>query len=456
MPGPIDLVGKRVLVVGLARSGLAAAKLAAQSGARVTATDRRAATELSGALEDLAGAKVELALGGHDENDFVKSDLVVLSPGVPASLPELQAAKRAGVPVVAEVELAWSFLSRVPLVAITGTNGKSTTTALTGALCKEDRRAFVGGNLGTPLCEAVLSGRQFDVVVAELSSFQLEGIAELRPHVAAVLNVTPDHLDRYPGVDAYAEAKARIFMNQREDDFAVGNARDARTAKMVERSKGAKFLFAAAGAAPRTVRDDGELVFTGGDGREERYALASRALRGQHNRDNAMAAIACARLAGVPPEAVQRGLDGFEGLPHRLELVRELDGVEWVNDSKATNVDSTAVGLAAFEKKVKPNVVVIMGGRGKGAPYSPLAPLFAGRVKALLTVGEDAPKIEEELGKAAPLVRCKDLATAVKTARGLGKPGDVVLLSPACASYDQFKNYEQRGDSFRRMVKELA
>jgi UDP-N-acetylmuramoylalanine--D-glutamate ligase len=454
-----ELSGRKVLVVGLARSGVAAAKLCAAHGAKVTVTDRRAATELAGAARELGKSGVSFALGGHDERDFTSVELVVVSPGVPLSLPEICEARRQGVPVMAEVELAWRFSSAIPLVAITGTNGKSTTTALAGALFQEDRRAFVGGNLGTPLSEYPLSGRPADVLVAELSSFQIEGIERLRPAVAAVLNVTPDHLDRYRDFEDYALAKARLFANQQGADFAVANARDPRTLAMAGASRAGLVTFGFGEPAPGSVRDPsgepgGAVVFTPASGAPEEYPVRTRALRGRHNRENAMAAVACARLLGVPAPAVQRGLDQFPGLPHRLELVAERGGVEWVNDSKATNVDSTQVGLAAFPAS-RPSVVLVLGGRGKRAPYAPLRALFSGRVKALLTIGEDAPSIEKELGGLCPTESCGDLSRAVERASRLAGPGDVVLLSPACASYDQFRNYEERGEAFRRLVEEL-
>jgi len=449
---PLHLAGKNVLVVGLARSGSAAARLAARKGAHVTVTDRRGAGELAGALAPLEGLGFSLALGGHDEAHFTSADLVVISPGVPFSLPPLAAAKRAGVPILGEVEFAWRLLGNLPVVAITGTNGKSTTTALTGRLFQEDRAAFVGGNLGTPLSELALEGKQVDVAVVELSSFQLEGIERFRPRVAAILNVTPDHLDRYPGMDSYAAAKARLFENQQPGDVAVANERDPGAMAAARSSRGEVVTFGFGPRAPMSARDDGEVVrFTGPTGEPERYRIRSRALRGRHNRENAMAALTCARIMGVPGPAVQRGLDGFPGLPHRLELVAERGGVEWVNDSKATNVDSTAVGLAAFPAGT-PSVILLLGGRGKQSPYAPLAPLFPGRVKALLTLGEDAPAIERELGGLAPTESCGDLPTAVARAARLAAPGDVVLLSPACASYDQFRSYEDRGETFRRLA----
>jgi len=452
------LEGRKVTVVGLARSGLAAARLCLRERAIVTVTDRRDAASLGPALAGLRGARA--ALGGHDLADFERADLVVVSPGVPLANPELAAARRAGVPVIAEVELAFRFLPGTPVVGITGTNGKSTTTALAGALFARHRPTFTGGNLGTPLCEHVLSGARAEVVVAELSSFQLEGIDRFRARVGAILNVTPDHLDRYAGVPEYALAKARLFARQQPGDHAVANARDPLARAMAGASRGALHPFGFGPAAPGATRDAGpeggpaELWFGPPRGSSERYTLRNRALRGRHNRENAMAALACARLLGVPPADVQAGLDGFPGLPHRLELVSERGGVEWVNDSKATNVDSTAVGLAAFPA-TGARVVMVMGGRGKGAPYAPLRPLFADRVKALLTIGEDAPAVERELGDLVPTEPCGTLAEAVRRAARLAGKGDAVLLSPACASYDQFDNYERRGEAFRRLVAEL-
>ncbi len=455
MSEPLRLAGQRVLVVGLARSGVAAARVARARGAQVTVTDRRAATELAPAVKELEG-EVELALGGHDAADFTRADLIVVSPGVPLALPEIQGARRQGVPVLAEVELAARLLPPAPLVGVTGTNGKSTTTALAGALLGRDRRVFTGGNLGTPLSELVLSGRVVDAVVVELSSFQLEGIDRLRPKVAALLNVTPDHLDRYRDVGEYALAKARLFMNQEAGDFAVANARDPRTVALAGASRAELLTFGDGAPAPRAARAAGGEIFVApGQGAPERYLVRSRALRGRHNVENAMAAALCARLLGVAGTQVQAGLDAFPGLPHRLELVRERRGVEWVNDSKATNVDSTQVGLAAFPA-ARPHVVLILGGRGKRAPYSPLRPLFDRRVKALLTIGEDAPAIEKELGDLGLTERTGTLAAAVQRAAELAADGDVVLLSPACASYDQFRSYEDRGETFRRLVGELA
>jgi UDP-N-acetylmuramoylalanine--D-glutamate ligase len=309
---------------------------------------------------------------------------------------------------------------------------------------------FAGGNLGDPICNRVLRGGTLDASVCELSSYQLEGIASLRCAAATVLNVTPDHLDRYDSLEAYAAAKERIFANQKPDDAAVLNVADPRVAAMrtppgVERR----------GFDPRGRSADAKAYVRGkgaltADGAE--YALRAATLRGAHNAENALAALLLARHLGAAPPALQQGLDSYPGLPHRLEPVRTLDGVEWVNDSKATNVDSVEKSLSAFDH----GVLLIMGGRGKGAPYRPLRALFQGRVSALLTIGEDAARITEELGDLVPVTACGDLRTAVAQARKMARHGDTVLLSPACASYDQFRNFEDRGDRFKALVRGLT
>ncbi len=448
-----DLKNKRVLVVGLARSGVGAAALAVRQGARVTAADKRPEKELGEAARTLRSLDVTLVCGPHDERVFRDTDLMVVSPGVPLALPAIQKAREAGVHVVGEVELASRFLDG-PLLGITGTNGKSTTTALTGCLCeKAGMRTFTGGNLGRPLSEAVLTGGHWDCVVCELSSFQLEGIETLRPKVACVTNLTPDHVDRYPDHAAYGAAKKRIFMNQTAEDFGVINARDPATRSMIAGERCQPFSFGFGPAAPRAARWDGKVmhVDVGAGAGAERYFVRNRSLRGDHNVDNAMVAVLAARLGGVPAERIQEGLDAYPGLAHRIEYAGTVKGVEYINDSKGTNVDSTIVALKAFPK----NIWLIAGGRGKGTPYAPMVEASAGRVKAVLTVGEDAPKVKAAYQGRCEVVDCLDVAGAVRFAHQHAVAGDVVLLSPACASYDQFKNFEERGEVFKSLVKAL-
>ena len=444
------VAGRRALVVGLGKSGVAAARLLATHGARVAVADDKGEGELGDSLRQLDGVPHEQHLGGLRQDAFRERDLVVVSPGVPLSAPPIAEARSRGVEVIGEVELAARFIEE-PIAGITGTNGKSTTTALTAHLLRAaGKKVFAGGNLGDALSNRVLSGGKLDATVCELSSYQLEGIVSLRCAASAALNVTPDHLDRYPSLEAYAAAKERIFANQKAGDAAVLNLADPRVAAMRTPEGVRRRGFDPRGRnaeAAGFLRAKSVLAVDGAE-----YDLRAPTLRGAHNAENALAALLLARHLGAPPWALQQGLDTYPGLPHRLEPVRTLDGVEWVNDSKGTNVDSVEKSLSAFDG----GVLLIMGGRGKGAPYRPLRALFPGRVRALLTIGEDALRIAEELGDLAPVTACGDLRTAVAQARKLARAGDAVLLSPACASYDQFRNFEDRGEQFKALVRGLS
>jgi UDP-N-acetylmuramoylalanine--D-glutamate ligase len=438
MTWPFPVEKKRVLVAGAGRSGLAAMRLLLEQSAGVSVADRReAVVGLPPGVQGLFGSE------GFPVEGY---DLVVVSPGVPRSHPDLQRAQSLGIPVIGEVELALQFLE-APIVGITGTNGKSTTTALCGEMAKAaDRRVFVGGNLGTPLSEAV--GGHYDLLVVELSSFQLQSAPSLHPKVGALLNLSPDHLDRHGSFEAYADDKLRLFAKQTAEDAAVLNWGDsevrARTAHLAARP----LRFGLEGV-------EGDLAARGGDGEltigAQTFPVKNRALRGPHNLENAMAAALCAIACGVSAAAVQAGLDRFPGLPHRLEWVRDVRGASYLNDSKATNVSSTEVALRA----VSGPLIWIAGGRGKGAPYAPLKPLLSGRLKAGLLIGEDAGHIARELADVGRLQMCGDLSAAVTAAGELAAPGDTVLFSPACASYDQFRSYEERGDSFKALVAAL-
>lgn len=443
-----NLRGKRVTVLGLGRSGIAAARLAVREGATVICSDARSDAQLGDSIAALRGLGVTLELGAHRRESFTRADLVVKSPGVSPRLDVLAAAREAGVPVIGEVELCVPFL-RLPVVAITGTNGKSTTTALAGHLLRAaGRRPFVGGNLGTPVAEFVLSGEDADALVLELSSYQLDDLLDFRADVACVLNLSPDHLERYGSMDAYAASKRRLVELIRSSGLVVLNAGDSLVSAMADSSAAPVVTFAHGAAQAGQLRADGTTIVRSGVDGDERYQVRSRALRGRHNVENAMAAIAAARALGAAPEAVQSGLDDFPGLPHRIEVVRVLDGVEWVNDSKATNVDSVEKSLAGFAGSVH----LILGGRGKGSPYEPLRRLIPGRVARVYVLGEDADRISEALEDIVPVERTDDLETAVRLARGFSRPGETVLLSPACASFDQFRSFEHRGEVFRQLV----
>lgn len=444
----MELKGKRALVVGAGKSGKAAARLLLREGAQVALVDQKA--DLGALGTELAAEGVKLQLGGLDATHFTAAELIVTSPGVPLAHPSFQAARDAGIPVIGELELGFRFL-REPVLAITGTNGKSTTTALTGHICATaGLRTFTGGNLGKPLCERVLAGGEGDVAVVECSSFQLESVDTFHARGAAFLNLTPDHLDRYADHEAYGQAKARIFRNQVNADFSVINAHSRDAMRLSEGGGAVRWTFGHGSPQTLGIRDlGGKLVLRHRDDRaDEIFTVENRALRGAHNRENAMAAVLLTRQFGVRREDVQRGLDTFPGLPHRLEFVREHQGVEFINDSKATNVDSTLVALKAFEQ----GVLLIAGGRGKGAPYGPLVELAQGRIRAVLTIGEDAPKVQQAFEGVVPVVACRTLEVAIERATQLAHAGDTVLLSPACASYDQFDDFEHRGRRFKEVV----
>lgn len=438
---------KTAAVLGLGKSGRAAIALLQTRGTRITAFDDKAAD---------APAGVETRFGPLPAKFWEGHELIVVSPGIPLSKPELVAARAAGAEVIGEIELAWRCLPEGtgPVLGITGTNGKSTTTALLGALCVAGgKKTFVGGNLGRPFAEAC--AEKYDLHVVELSSFMLEGISKASFRGAALLNLTPDHLDRYPSTDAYGAAKARIFLNTPRTGFAVVNADDFETVRLSRAAKVPTYAFTLdprrtnPGFSGITVGEGDRFTMLFGD--QAGFTLRNRALRGAHNLQNAMAASIMARLAGIDDAAIQRGLDAYPGLAHRLEFVRELDGVEWINDSKATNVDSSLVALNAFAGRVW----LIAGGKGKGAPYAPMVAAAKGKVLGVLTIGQDAETIAQSFGPGFPVHACGTLEAAVARARSLSKSGETVLLSPACASYDQFNNFEHRGDSFKALVKAL-
>jgi len=451
----MDLSGATVVVVGLGKSGAAATRLLLDRGAVVRALD-----ENPRAVAPSGDPRLTVLRGPFPARLWEGAAAVVVSPGIPLGRPEFLAARAAGVPVWGEIELAWRTLPRGagPILAVTGTNGKSTTTALLGELCRQHfPRVFVGGNLGTAftLAYADRTTPPYPLHVVELSSFQLEGVVEARFDGAAILNLTPDHLDRYPDLGAYGAAKARIFERQPPQGFAVVNGEDPGVLRLAATASVPVYAFGRdaqrtdPGLAGRAVGRGDRFAFS--FGARPAFTVTSRALRGAHNLDNAMAAALLASLAGVPADAIQRGLDAFPGLPHRLESVRTVGGVEWINDSKATNVDSSVVALQALPGRVW----LIAGGKGKGAPYAPLVEAARGRVAGVLTLGQDAQAIALAFAGTAAVHDCGTLETAVAEAHRLAARGEVVLLSPACASYDQFQHFEHRGDVFKALVRAL-
>jgi UDP-N-acetylmuramoylalanine--D-glutamate ligase len=441
-------------VVGLGRSGIAAAQLCATRGARVTVTDKRGADALGPALAALP-AEVTRELGGHKRDTFTGAELIVLSPGVP-EIPELAAARAAGVAITGEMELASRFVSST-LIAITGTNGKSTTTTLTGDMMRATGRpTFVGGNLGEPLAEAVptRAGDARGICVVEASSFQLETVETFRPRVAVLLNVTADHLDRYPDMDAYAAAKARIFAAQTGDDFAVVNVEDPLAMRASRGIASRRIGFSTVRPLPEGgYANDNHLVIKIPDHEPERYTGMLPWLVGQrHNQANALAALLASRLAGATPGEARAGLLAFKPLAHRMELVADAGGVAYYDDSKGTNVSAVVAALDGFSRRV----VLIAGGRDKGGDYAPLAEAMRRVGRGAVLIGEAADKLEAALSPVVPVVRASTMDDAVIAAAGVAQQGDAVVLSPACSSFDMFRDYAHRAQVFRAAVERLA
>ena len=444
-----DVKGKRVTVAGAARSGLAAAELLARRGAHVTLSETRA--ELPEA-EQLRSLGVTLELGGHVRDTFAGADLIVLSPGVPPELAVLQAARDRGVPVIAEIELASRWLQG-RVIAITGTKGKSTTTALTGRMLEAAGfKVTVGGNIGAPLSAQVGESTPDTFHVVEASSFQLEQIDTFHPWIAVMLNFSPDHLDRHPSVDAYGAAKARIFENQDEGDFAVINADDPGVLALARRGRATRRPFARSGAIERgTVVDAGWIVNKSGGAVEPLVPLDAIHLLGPHLVSDVMAAATVGAIAGAASPAMTAALDGFRGLEHAMELVADFQGVRFVNDSKATNVEAALRAIESFDR----DLVAIIGGKFKGGDLRLLRDPLKARATAVVAIGEARPLVREALADVISVHEADSLADAVARAYALAKPSGVVLLAPACASFDMFRDYAERGRRFKDEVKRL-
>jgi UDP-N-acetylmuramoylalanine--D-glutamate ligase len=460
-----ELAGRNVTVVGLARSGVAAARLLQEAGAAVTVADRKEPEELASVLNQLDQSRIATRLGAGYERALDTADLVVISPGVPYRAAPLEAVRRKGVKVVSELELAARFIT-APMLALTGTNGKSTTVTLIGRMLEQQgKRVFVGGNLGTALSQAAarcLHAAQhgqpppFDYLVVEVSSFQLETVERFHPWIAAVLNVTVDHQDRYDSIEEYVAAKNRIFENQNASDYAVFNLDDARVASLRRAAKARVLGFTRKGLLPPDVAGgtylDGDRIVTTVMGHPEEVC-PRRDIRiiGNHNVDNAMAAATFALLSGCALDTVRRVLGEFPGLEHALEVVRERRGVRFVNDSKGTNVDATLKALESIDQPIW----LIAGGRDKGGDFTRLAPAIRQRVKRLILIGEAAPLIAGALPGYEAVMYATTLREAVEVAAAGAVSGDVVMLSPACASFDMFADYQDRGRQFKACVQAL-
>jgi UDP-N-acetylmuramoylalanine--D-glutamate ligase len=450
----MDLKNKRVLVVGLGKSGLSAAMFLREQGARVTVSDTRSAVALAKEIPALLEAGIMVESGGHGLLTFRRQDLIVVSPGVPMDTPEVKQVVAFGLPVIGELELASRYLhGRV--VAITGSNGKTTTTTLVGKIFADAGvPTLVGGNIGLPVIDLVAKSTPETVSVLEVSSFQLETIEEFHPWIAVVLNITPDHLDRHGSFETYAAAKARITERQGAEDFLVLNAEDKAAQMIALKTKAQIFWFSGRRPVKQGAFVHGEsILFIAREGAkaEPVMPVSDIHLKGSHNVENVLAAVCAARLAKIPAESIRASVAGFAAVEHRLERVKVVNGVEFYNDSKATNVDATMKAVASFAGGIH----LILGGKDKDSDYSLMSGMLKERVKIVYTIGSAAEKIERELQGVVKIVPAETLQVAVAKAAKAATNGDVVLLSPACSSFDQFENYEQRGRVFRQLVNEL-
>ena len=449
----MELKGKKVLVVGLGKSGLAAALFLRRRGAQVTVSDIRSAEALANDIPALLEEGINVEAGGHGLLTFRRQDLIVVSPGVPLETPELVQVRHFGLPIIGELELAARFLKGRTL-AITGSNGKTTTTTLVGEILKAaGLHTLVAGNIGVPVISLVDDSTDDSWSVLEVSSFQLESTEQFHPQIAVILNITPDHLDRHGSFENYALAKERIFAAQNENDFVVLNADNARAAAASSRSKARVYWFSLERPVPRGAWvDSGHIYFRDAKDApvETVMLLGAIPLKGEHNVENVLAAVCASRLAGAPPDVIRQAVEKFKAVEHRLEYVATINGVEFYNDSKATNVDATAKAVAAFAGGIH----LILGGKDKGSDYTQLSDLLRARVRAVYTIGSAAEKIESHLRGVVSIHSCETLDKAVSTAATAAHPGEIVLLAPACSSFDQFENYEQRGRIFKELVHE--
>jgi UDP-N-acetylmuramoylalanine--D-glutamate ligase len=449
----MELKNKRVLVVGLGRSGVASAFFLQDHGARVTVSDEKSEAQLQNEIAALLDRGVSIETGRHGERTFRDQDLIVVSPGVPSDQPQLQHARSLGIPVIGEVELAFRHLQG-KVIAITGSNGKTTTTTLAGEiLAKSGKRTLVGGNIGTPVISLATQSTPDTLSVLEISSFQLETIQEFRPWIAAILNITPDHLDRHRTFQAYVDAKARMFENQQAGDFAVLNADDPTCGSLQGKVKSSLHWFSRKQAVENGACLQGDQIVFRQSGKEQ-PVLGRRdiQLKGAHNLENVLAAVTIGMLAGCAPEQIKKAVSEFRAVEHRLELVATVNGIAFYNDSKATNVDATVKALESFPG----NIHIILGGKDKGSDYTTLNPLLRERARSAYLIGAAAEKIGSQIQGATSIVRSGTLDRAVRQAFEAARPGDVVLLAPACASFDQFENYEHRGRFFKELVLALT
>lgn len=442
----MELEENRFLVVGLGITGVETSKFLRSKGAPMKATDSREAGELGPVVEELAAEGMEIRCGTHAPDFFEWADTIVLSPGVRFDLPEIRDAQTAGKTVISEIELAWNFISK-PVIGITGTNGKTTTTSLLSEMLRRNGlKIFTGGNIGTPLISVAEKDDEYDFLLLELSSFQLQGIRDFSPHVAVILNISPNHLDHHSSMQEYEAAKLGLFANQRENDWAVFNADDPAVLKGSDSFRAKKISFGTSKEKTDVYCREDEIVFG-----ELSFCLRNSALVGEHNKENIMAAVAVAGVLGCERDPVQESIDEFRPLPHRMEFVLTIKGVDVYNDSKSTTPFAT---LRAIESLPSP-IILVAGGKDKGIDYDCLKDAVASKVKALVLIGETREKMRTQLGDLAQTTCAGSLEEATQSAFELSEAGDTLLFSPGCSSFDMFSSYEERGNLFKEIVRDV-
>lgn len=443
---------RKVVVVGLGATGKATALFLQEKGAQLTVSEVRGKEALEPVISTLSSQGIAVETGGHRLETFLRAELIVVSPGVPLDSAPLRAAAERGIEIISEIELA-SRSIHTPLIAVTGTNGKTTTVNLIAEIFRASgKKIFLGGNVGTPLIEYVRDGEAADYLIIEISSFQLEGIRAFKPFISVLLNIDYDHLDRYASYEDYIAAKARIFMNQSAREYAVLNADDPEVQKLSSAINATTLYFSCGKEVPQGISSrDNYLYYHNGTG-TTRFTLAPLYLKGIHNLHNIMAATVVSTLCGCPPQSIEHTIKHFKGLPHRLELFQETRNIKFYDDSKATNVGSVVRALEALE----PPLILIAGGKDKGGSYRPLRPLIKDKVKVLILLGEAKEKMYQELSSLTHTLLADTFEEAVKQSLQHASPGDTVLLSPACSSFDMFKNYEERGETFKTLINTLT
>ena len=448
----MELNNTKTLVVGLGATGIATALFLKEQGAQVTVSEKKERDDLTPEAQHLCSKGVTLETGGHRTETFLSAELIVVSPGVSLESDALKAAAAAGVEIISEIELAYRFIT-VPIIAVTGTNGKTTTVNLIADLfTTSGKQAFLGGNVGNPLIEYVLNRNLEDYIIAEISSFQLEGIRYFKPFVSVLLNLSHDHLDRYTSYTDYIAAKVKLFSNQTSKDYAILNADDPEIQRLASSISATKLSFSCEQEVSPGIYCKGDQAYFAHGTEQTTFSLNRITLQGKHNRHNIMAAIAAGQLCGCSHQAIQQTIETFRGLPHRLEWVGEVDKIQFYNDSKATNVSSAVRALEALQ----PPIILIAGGKDKGGDYQPLTPLIEQKVKTLILIGEAQKKMYKAFQDTTSIVCAETLEDAFRKSLENATGGDTVLLSPACSSFDMFTSYGERGNLFKKLVKNLS